>query len=141
MASGGARSLLAFWIGGASSTAGAPVVVTARPVGIPDQPWRVPATIRGRGAVELSGLVAYGRGRVAKPKPKPKRADPPKPQPIRGRGKAVLALDLVLAGTGHVLTNVTGAGLFALPLGAKGRGEHHPFHDDQLALIAAFALI
>lgn len=130
MASGGARSLLAFWIGGANST----VASTARPVGIPErpEPWRVPTTIRGRGAVELPGLVASSRGTIRKRIAKQRRL-----VAVTGSGHATLVLTAAASGA----IGAAGTAAAVLPTLATGRGEHHPFHDDQLALIAAFGLI
>lgn len=117
-----------------NTTAPPVVVVTARPVGIPqrEEPWRVPATIRGRGAVELPGLVARSRGTVRKRIAKQRLA-----AAVTGGGHATLALTAAASGA----IGVAGTAAAAMPTLATARGEHHPFHDDQLALIAAFGLI
>lgn len=133
MASGGARSLLAFWIGGASASTGA-----ARPVGIREhyEP-RVYQPIRGRGIAAIAGLLASSRGIVVKPK-RVAKARPLLPAPVLGMGAAGLPQIAARASGAFI---VTGAAAVPLTIVANSTGTHYPFHDDQMMIFAAFALL
>lgn len=126
MASGGFRSLLAFWLGGGASGGTAPpVVVTQRPVGIPQEPQRQHfRPIRGKGRVQLRGLSVVGRGATI--------------IGVAGRGVAALSA-LRAAGKGRTFAPIGGSGHATLaPMAAAGRGRVPMlFYEDEVAAILA----